>query len=67
MTEGYGHVSHPTRQLIQACKMLEDRDARIMELEAELRESNKLIFRLYISLVIAVILIGMLIFCVCVG
>lgn len=67
MTDGYGHESHPTLMLMQACEMLADKDKRIMELEAELRESSKLIFRLYVSLVIAVILIGILIFCVCVG
>lgn len=63
MTEGYGCNSHPTLKLMQACEMLTEKDARIAELEAELRKSTKLVFRLYISLAIAVVLIGILVFC----
>lgn len=67
MTEGYGHELHPTRQLIQACEMLEDKDSRIMELELELQEKDEMISRLVVSLVLALIFIGILIVCTCVG
>ena len=67
MTDGYGYDSHPSLKLMQACEMLADKDSRIMELEMELQEKNEMISRLVTSLVLALIFIGILIVCTCVG